>query len=126
MRNQNLNKPAAPKPLSLRLNHEQREVLEKEAEGLPLSTYIKLRLFGRLKNTKDTRIRRPVKDMQVLGQLLGKLGQSAIGPNLSIIADAVRADSFTIDPDTLKIITQACEDIEEMRELLVRALGPKD
>lgn len=126
MRNQNLNKPAAPKPLSLRLNHEQREILEKEAAGIPISTYIKMRLFGKLKNTKDTRIHRPIKDQQSLAQLLGMLGFSKIGENLNFITEAIKVDALVIDPDTVAIIEKACRDIEDMRSLLVRALGSRD
>lgn len=126
MRNQDLNKPAAPKPLSLPLNHEQRETLEKEADGIPISTYVKMRLFGQLKGTKDTRIRRPVKDQQALAQLLGMLGFSKVGENLNYIAEAIKANALVIDPNTVAIIEKACRDIEDMRSLLVRALGSRD
>jgi len=111
------------KPLSLRLNFEQRSTLEQEADGLPLSTYIKLRLFGRLKGTKDTRIHRPIKDKQELGALLGKLGQSRISANLQELADAVKSGSLVIDAQASSALSEAIQDISDIRQLLVAALG---
>lgn len=122
MRNQQESK-RTPKPLSLRLNFEQRAALEQESDGLPISTYIKRRLFGSMKGLKDTRIHRPVKDKQELARLLGMLGQSSVFANLQTLADAAKSGSLILDPDTKAALLRAVQDVEEMRSLLVRSLG---
>lgn len=116
------NQPSV-KPLSLRLNFEQRSTLVKEADGLPLSTYIKLRLFGRLRNLKQTRIQRPVKDRKELGYLLGRLGKSQIANNLQELVDAAESGSLIMDGEAIEVLYEALKDIRSMRQLLIAALG---
>jgi hypothetical protein len=111
------------KPLSLRLNFEQRSTLVQEADGLPLSTYIKLRLFGRLKGAKDTRVHRPVKDRKELGSLLGKLGKSRIANNLQELVDAAESGSLIMDAEANDTLQKALKDIRDIRLLLIAALG---
>ena len=111
------------KPLSLRLNFEQRSQLEKEADGLPVSTYVKIRLFGSGKADKDTRIPRPLKDRQEFGRLLGVLGQSNIAANLQELTDAAASGSLVIDETSTAMLQTATQDLREIRDLLVKALG---
>ena len=111
------------KPLSLRLSFEQRKVLEKEADGLPVSTYIKIRLFGSQRGERDTRIPRPLKDKQALAQLLGRLGQPGIATNLQDLSDAAASGSLIIDNGTTQALHTALQDIRNIRDHLIAALG---
>lgn len=64
------------RPFSLRLTFEERGRLEKDAGNMPLGAYIRSRLFDKpASDRRPRRYKRPVKDDQALGQLLGVAGQ---------------------------------------------------
>lgn len=115
-----------PAPFSLRLTFEERARLEKEAAGFSLSAYIKWRIFDPDKPPPRKRGKAPVKDHKVLAALLAKLGQSRLASNLNQLAKAVNSGSLAVTPDTEKDIKRAAQDINDMRSLLIMALGLKE
>ncbi len=111
-------------PFSLRLTFEERARLEREAGDMPLGAYIRSRLFGEPVSDRPLRQRkRPVKDHQALGQLLGELGRSRIANNLNQLAKASNSGSLPLTPETESSLREACTGIHWMRIALMQALG---
>ena len=119
-------KPAKPKrasPISLRLNEEERALLERDAAGMSVSAYIRERLFGDAASPRKTRGKFPVKDQKALAQVLSALGRSGIARDL----EALRANSAAggLDAAQARALERACDDVAAMRRDLVAALGLK-
>jgi hypothetical protein len=118
-------KPAedAPAPFSLRLTFEERASLELAAGDMPLGAYIRDQVLKGGRARKRRRYRRPVKDQQALGQLLGALGESHLANNLNQLAKSANTGSLAVTPETEKALRDACAEVHQMRALLMRALG---
>lgn len=120
---------AAPKqkhkpqhPFSIRLTQEERERLELEAKGKPLSVYIRERLLGDGTSPRKLR-RKPAADQTLLAKVLGMLGQSRLANNLNQIAKAAHIGVIVLTPALIDDLEQACRDIRLMRDALLTALG---
>lgn len=116
---------AKPKPLhpfSIRLTQEERERLEAEAKGKPLSVYMRERLLG--DGTAPRKLRRkPSADQAGMAKVLGMLGQSRLANNLNQIAKAAHIGVLVVSPALLEELENACRDIRIMRDALLSALG---
>lgn len=112
-----------PAPFSLRLTFEERAALEQAAGDMPLGAYIRSQMFQGKKARTRRRYKRPVKDHQALGQLLGALGEARLANNLNQLAKAANTGSLPVTPETEKALREACAEIHQMRSLLMRALG---
>lgn len=112
-----------PPPFSLRLSVEEREQLERDAVGMPLGEYIRLRVFDDSVPKRRTRNKHPVKDHKLLASLLGELGRLKLANNLNQLAKAANSGSLLINPETTKMLQIACTDIREMRHMLMKSLG---
>ena len=110
-------------PFSLRLSRDERARLEREASGQALGAYIRSRLLDEETLAPRQRGKFPVRDHQALAALIGRLGQSGIGPNLSALSDAARSGSLVLLPDLEADLRRAVSEVGEMRALLLRALG---
>ncbi len=115
-------KKATPSPFSLRLTFEERAVLEEAAEDMPLGAYIRSQVLQGKETHRRRKSRRPIKDQQAFGQVLGELGKSRIANNLNQLAKAVNTDTLPVTPDTEKAIRDACADVQYMRAMLMKAL----
>lgn len=112
-----------PAPFSLRLTFEERASLEQAAGDMPLGAYLRDQVLKGGKARKRRRYKRPVKDHQALGQLLGALGESHLANNLNQLAKSANTGSLAVTPETEKALRDACAEIHQMRSLLMRALG---
>lgn len=110
-------------PFSLRLTFEERAQLEKDAAGFSLSGYIKWRLFDPDRPRPKKRGKVPVKDHKMLAALIAKLGQSRLAANVNQLAKAVHTGSLPVNPETEADISRASKDINDIRNMLVTALG---
>ena len=117
------NNTKKPAPFSLRLSPEERQCLEKAAQGLPLGEYIRQRVFDESMPKRRTRGKSPVKDHQLLGQVLGELGRSRLPSNLNQLAKAANQGVFDMTPEVKTTLLSACADIREIRQNLILALG---
>lgn len=117
------NRRCATPPFSLRLSAEERARLEYAAAGIPLGEYIRQRVFDESVPKRRTRGKYPVKDHQLLSQLLGELGRSRVPNNLNQIAKAVNLGEFILAPEEKAVLLEACADIRQTRQTLLRALG---
>ncbi|MGN7437576.1 MAG: plasmid mobilization relaxosome protein MobC [Alcanivorax sp.] len=111
-----------PSPFCLRLSKEERERLEYEAGDMPLGTYVRSRLFDD-PTPRKRRMKRPVKDHEILAQLLTKLGSSRIANNLNQLARAANSGSLLLMPEIEEDLRQALSDIVWMRKILMQGLG---
>ena len=114
----------APPPFSLRLTFEERARLEREAGDMPLGAYIRSKLFSEPALDRPLRQRkRPVKDHQALGQLLGELGRARVANNLNQLAKSANSGSLPLTPETENSLREACAGVHWMRTALMQALG---
>lgn len=111
-----------PPPYSLRLTLEERQRLKHDAGNMPLSAYIRERLFDTPSPRKRS-FRQPLKDEETLAKLLTELGQSRLSNNLNQLAKASNSGSLPVTPETEQAIHQAAHDVEEMKAYLIKALG---
>ncbi|MBL4616943.1 MAG: hypothetical protein JKY46_04550 [Robiginitomaculum sp.] len=124
-------KPVAPKyppPYSLRLTYDERALLDRAAGKLPLSVYIRSKLFGDAISKRSfkhppKRKRLPSSDQKAIAQLLGALGQSRLASNMNQIAKAANMGALPVTDALLAELTQACANIAVMRNDLISALG---
>ena len=114
-----------PKPFSLRLTFDERAALEQDAGNKPLGVYIRAKLFEGEEAPRKvrTRSRKPVEDERALGRLLGELGKARLANNLNQLAKAANTGSLPVTLDTENALRDAGAAIQDMRGLLVRALG---
>lgn len=110
-------------PFSVRLTEAERRRLEAAASGVPLGSYIRARLLDAPAVVNRGRGRFPVKDHQILGQLLGELGRSRLASNLNQLARAANSGSLPVTPETQAALNEACEDVRWMRQALMQAMG---
>lgn len=115
-------RPNKPSPFCLRLSTEERERLEYDAGDMPLGTYVRSRLFDD-PTPRKRRMKRPVKDHEILAQLLTKLGSSRIANNLNQLARAANSGSLLLMPEIEEDLRQALSDIAWMRKTLMQGLG---
>jgi hypothetical protein len=119
----NQNKITAP--FSLRFTKEEREQLEKMAQGIPLSKFIRTKIFDGNAAPRRTKGRYPIKDEKALSKLLGILGRSRISSNINQLARAANLGSMPVNMETQKKLDDACRAIFWMRQQLILSLGLK-
>ena len=119
----NVIKKKHPPPISVRFKDEEREQLEKEAGGMTLSAYIRHCSLNGKTVQRKSRNKRPVKDHQMLAQALGGLGASRLSSNMNQLAKAYNCGNLEFDEKVEQELLEACEAIQHMRYLLLRALG---
>jgi hypothetical protein len=111
-------------PLSLRLTFAERQKLDRAAGTLTISAYIRGQLFP-MPDERKRNFRRPVENEDALHQLLIELGRSNLSNNLNQLAKASHKGTLPAPEETQEKLDQACDDVEEMKKLLVQALGLK-
>lgn len=109
-----------PSPLSLRLSADERARLERMADGQPLGSFIKTRLFSERRKTAAHPSRVEI------AQALALLGQSEVAPALRSMAKDAERGALPLDPETQASIRAACADIAVIKSLLMKALGIKE
>lgn len=119
--------PKRTPPFSLRLTREERRCLETQADGEPIGSYIRSRLFD-----SEESDRRPVRgasmgnDRTECARYLAHLGKSNIAKNLDELVRANRSGSLPLQAETETALLTACRDIAEIKSLLMKALGIKE
>ncbi len=113
-------------PFSLRLSPDERAILERNAAGVPLGTYIRNRLFEGTSLSSPGRRRSLVHDHKIIAKLLAELGRSHLASNVNQLAKAANLGILPLGPETEAAIARACSSIELMRNMLLKALGLPD
>jgi Mobilization protein NikA len=114
-----------PAPLSIRVSDEEREKLKVDAAGGSIHGYVRNRLFG-ADASSSIRVRRgKTIDHEILGRVLGALGQSRLSSNINQIAKAANIGALPVTPELTATLHEVCTDIRAMRRDLIMALGIK-
>lgn len=116
-------KSAKTSPLCIRITDRERERLEQDAGDLPLSAYVRSRLFDAAVIAPRRRMLRPVKDREALARVLGELGSARIANNLNQLARAANNGSLPFGHETARDLHDACVAVHAMRHDLLAALG---
>lgn len=109
--------------VTLRLSVEDHARLQKLADGMALSTYIRAKALGDALPSKKRRSSASVADKQALAQVLGLLGQSRIANNLNQLAYHANIGSLAMEAQTADQITEAYDHVIMLRAALIKALG---
>tara|TARA_R110000772_G_scaffold64081_5_gene143277 strand:- start:3069 stop:3500 length:432 start_codon:yes stop_codon:yes gene_type:complete len=115
-------RPSLPKrgaPFSIRLTQLERAELKAQADGEPLGSYIKSRLFtGAPYRSRAKRV-----DREALGKVFGALGKSRIPQNLNQIAKAANIGAMPVTPELLEELHETCAELKSLRQEIIVALG---
>lgn len=106
--------------LSVRISQEERDVLRREAGDRGVSAHVRGRLFP--ESTKTATRRVPSGRTKDYARVLAQLGSSELAPLLREIMHLARSGSLEMSAETVQALESACRSIEEMRDLLIRAL----
>jgi hypothetical protein len=109
--------------VTLCLSVEDHERLKAVADGMALSTFIRAKALGDTLPRRKHRSTTSVADIAALAQLLGLLGQSRIANNLNQLAYHANIGALPVDDVTRDQISEAYDNVLEMRTALVTALG---
>ena len=113
------------RPFSLRLTEAERAMLERQAERMPLGTYIRARLLGGMKIPSRTPSMTAV-DRKALTKVLGELGRSNVAETLSAIRRTADAGLLPLTPETDAALRSACEAVIDMKRMLMTKLGIRE
>lgn len=109
-------------PFSIRLTKSEKAALQQRAGGVPLGVFVRSKLLGE-EVAERSATQTPLKDADLLAKVLALLGQSALAPSLSLLAEQAAAGALYLDDATKAQLKQACDDVLAMRALLLEALG---
>ncbi|MAN73034.1 MAG: hypothetical protein JKY71_07705 [Alphaproteobacteria bacterium] len=117
-----------PSPISLRLTHEEREQLERDAGDMTLSRYIRARLFpdgtmAQCRNRPKRKTHKPCPDHVLLARVLGLLGSSDMAVNLARLADAAEIGALPVTDEVQEELSSACGHVQSMRNTLMQAIS---
>jgi hypothetical protein len=111
-----------PPPFSLRLTEQERAYLIDRANGAPLSSFIKAKLFDK----QPLRTRRTgsiIEDREAFAHALALLGKSDLARNVASLARAAEVGALAVDPDTEATLLIASQQIQHIRTMMMIALG---
>jgi len=111
-----------PSPMTFRATDEQKQEIRDKAGRMPVGAYIRFKVL----DMPDTH--RPVPDFadkELLERLLHRLGKSRLSSNLNQIARACNKGTLPLPPESKERLMKTCDAVEEMRCVLLEALGRK-
>lgn len=111
-----------PPPFSLRLTTDERANLIDRANGAPLASYVKAKLFdqGSLRTRRTGSV---IEDREAFARALALLGKSELAKNVASLARAAEVGALALDPDTEAALQTAFQDIQHIRAMIMRGLG---
>ena len=123
-------KPAKPKPkrrrptsLSIRVSDDERAILQRKAGKRSIGAYVREKALGDEQVPRRKSAARPSIDYAMLGQVLGKLGQSKQVSVLFLLLAAAENEHVTMGNEDRAALHAACADMREVRALVMGALG---
>lgn len=117
-----------PSPFCMRFSEDERRVLEIAAAGRPLAAYIRWLIFKQdmpAMPKKRTRSRYGDLDREVIGKLMGALGQSRISQNINQLAKAANSGSLPVNKEVTKALINATNAVQWMRKTLIKDMDIK-
>lgn len=113
-----------PSPFPLRLNADQRTLLETRANGRPLGEYIKDMLFSEQRSPVRTS-GMVIGDYQLFAKALALLGESELAQSVSALAEALESGSLPFTQEIVGEIQECAQSIFTLRDTFIQALGLK-
>lgn len=111
-----------PPPFSLRLTEQERAYLVDKANGAPLSSFIRSKLFDK-QPLRTRRVGSIIEDREAFAHALALLGKSDLARNVASLARAAEIGALAVDPDTEATLLIACQQIQHIRTMMMIALG---
>ena len=112
-----------PPPYSLRLTFEERQILDRDAGNMPISAYIRERLFD--EPSPRRRISPRIKDQEIFLEILREFSDMRIANNLNQLAKASHEGRLILAPETQENLDQACDVMKEIKTEILNYLGLK-
>ncbi len=112
-----------PPPYSLRLTFEERQRLDRDAGNMPISAYIRERLFD--EPSPRRRISPRLKEQEIFLEILKEFSDMRIANNLNQLAKASHEGRLILAPKTQENLEQACEAIKAIKTEILNHLGLK-
>jgi transcriptional regulator of met regulon len=114
-----------PPPYSIRFTAAEKAWLKKKAAPQAVSTYIRnILLADESAPRRGKRVTR-IRDDEALARTLAALGRARLSNNLNEIAKAAKVGALPVTPELIQELTDTCNEIREMRKMLMKALGLK-
>ena len=114
-----------PYSLSVRLSDDEHALLKRKAGSRPLGAYLRQRALGEQEEPRRKTRAKPPLDAALLGRMLGLLGKSDQVKCLFLLLAAAEAERINLKAQERAALHAACADIDEMRSILIKALGLK-
>lgn len=125
-------KPGKPRPkrrrpssLSIRVTDEERATLKRKAGKRSVGAYVREMALGVEQTQRRKMVAKPSIDYAMLGQVLGKLGQSEQVACLFLLLAATENQRVSMKSEDRAALREVCADVRDMRTRLVEALGLK-
>lgn len=114
--------------LSIPLTHDLKAELERRAGRQPVSAYARGVLFPANDNApqKLRAPRRSRTDRLAVATVLARLGALDTAANLHELARLARVGALPMTPEVEAALVQACDDIAEIKSLLMKAIGIRE
>lgn len=109
--------------LSIRVSDEERAILERKAGKRSLGAYVREKVLGDEQTPRRKSAGKPAIDAVLLGQLLGKLGQSEQVSVLFLLLAAAEKQRVVLTETERAALYDACEGVREVRANVMGALG---
>lgn len=109
-------------PFSIRLTPDERAYLIDRANGAPLASYVKAKLFdqGSLRTRRTGLV---IEDREAFARALALLGKSELAKNVASLARAAEVGALALDPDTEAALQASSQHIQQIRAMIMRGLG---
>jgi len=116
-------------PLTIRVTHEEKTRLIKDAGATAVSAYVRQKLFDEDTDKCPARYtkkpRAPSIDAMEIARLLGTFGQSELATSILALSMLAQSGELNVDEYISNQLERACDDISEMKNALIIALGVK-
>ena len=94
-----------------------------KAGQTPLSSFVRDLALDKVSKQRALPKRAPVKDHVALAQILAMLGRANLFSNLTGLDRAAKLGIVDLDDDAKSALAQSCQDIANIKALLMSALG---
>ncbi len=112
-----------PSSLSIRITDEERAILKRKAGKRSIGAYVRDAALGDDQAPRRKAAAKPSIDYAMLGQVLGKLGQSEQVACLFLLLAAAESERVAMAEEDRAALRTACTEIREVRALVMGALG---
>ena len=115
-------------PLSIRVTKEEKARIQNLAGNMAVGNFIRQRVLGDDEDVKRPKRHRkkqykPKLEHVELARLLGMFGQSELAQGILALSLVAQSGELDVTPDVSSQISSACAEIQEMKNMLIVALG---